>query len=433
MNQVTIYAESYGCSSNKYDYELLLGQLHKAGYIIEKDSEKANIILVNTCAVKKATEDRILRRLQYFASSGKPLIITGCLPKTDFKKIVEMVPLFSAMVDPFSLDKITEAVSKAAKGVKQQTFFSKSPSDCTRLPQYRQNRFIHIAKISEGCIGACSYCCAKFARGQLHSYPLESIINNIKRSIIEDAKEIYITSQDTGCYGMDNGLSLIDLLEEIKGLSGDFKVRLGMMTPNLALKMIDDLLEIWRSEKFFKFVHIPVQSGSDTVLKEMNRQYKVAEFVDLVKRIRDGFHYFTIATDIIVGFPTESANDFNSTIKLVEKTKPDIVNISRYGHRKGTISSNLPYLPTETVNQRSRILTLLCSQISLESNKNMIGKRFFTYVTDANDKGTFLARASNYKRILLSDRKELLGKKVRVKVAECTERYLLGELSEPKP
>jgi len=430
MRDISVYAESYGCASNKYDYEVLLGQLSKAGYRIETDAAKADVILLNTCAVKKATEDRILRRLCDFANRGKPLIIAGCLPKVDPRRVAEAAPSYSAVVDPFTIDRINEVISKALQGERRQIYFSESPVDSTLLPQSRSNRFISITKISEGCLGSCSYCCAKLARGRLFSFPQERILDKIKRSLREGAREIYLTSQDAGCYGRDVGINLIDLLQSIGKLRGDFKVRVGMMTPNYALEMIDDLLEIYKNRRFFKFVHVPVQTGSDTVLADMNREYSAGDFVFLAQRIRKRFPRFTVATDIIVGFPTETDQDFAETVKLVEETGPDVVNISRYGHRPRTASSSLPSLPADIVNQRSKTLSLLCSKISFDSNSRMIGRRFSSYVTEKSERGTFLARAPNYKRVLVEHRANLLGKSAGIRVTGCADRYLTGEVTQ---
>ncbi len=427
-NSYCIYSENYGCSSNKYDHEVILGQLSKAGYPIEKDINKADIILVNTCAVKRPTEDRIIKRLQVLAQLEKPLIISGCLSKVNPKKIVNMIPSYSALVDPFSIHKITDIVARIVEGEKNKIYTSYNPHDTSTLPRWRSNKYISIVKISEGCLGDCSYCCTKIARGRLFSFPPQNIIKNIRQASHEGAREIYLTSQDTGCYGTERGTDLARLLRKILELKGDFKVRIGMMTPNFAKRNLDCLLDIINEKRFFKFIHIPVQSGSDKVLETMKRKYSIQEFISICRILKKANPDLTIATDIIVGFPTESEHDFKETVKLIQTIKPDITNISKYGPRKGTASSALPSLDTSIINRRSKILSNICAKISRESNSRMIGNQISTYITDMNNKKKYIARTPNYKKILINNNQTLLGKKCNIEVVDYTHRYLIGDL-----
>ncbi|WP_455367413.1 tRNA (N(6)-L-threonylcarbamoyladenosine(37)-C(2))-methylthiotransferase [[Eubacterium] cellulosolvens] len=429
-NSCCIYSENYGCSSNKYDHEVILGQLSEAGYPIEKDINKADIILVNTCAVKRPTEDRIIKRLQVLAQLEKPIIISGCLSKVNPKKIVNMVPSYSALVDPFSIHRITDIVARTMEGEKNKTYYSYYPQDTSTLPRWRSNKYIRIVKISEGCLGDCSYCCTKIARGRLFSFPPQRIIENIKQLSREGAREIYLTSQDTGCYGTERGTDLARLLKKIVELKGDFKVRIGMMTPNSAEKILDCLLDIINNKRFFKFIHIPVQSGSDGVLEAMNRRYSIKEFISICKILKKTNPDLTIATDIIVGYPTETEHDFKETLQLIQTIKPDITNISKYGSRKGTASSALPNLDTNIINRRSKILSNICAKISRESNSRMMGNQVSTYITDKNNKEKLTARTPNYKKILINNKQALIGKKCNIEVVDYTQRYLIGDLKK---
>ncbi|MEM1550792.1 MAG: tRNA (N(6)-L-threonylcarbamoyladenosine(37)-C(2))-methylthiotransferase, partial [Candidatus Bathyarchaeia archaeon] len=323
-----IYIENYGCAANKADLEIMLAYIVNAGYRIVDRVEDADIILINTCGVKKPTEDRVVGRIRFFDGLNKPLIVAGCLPKINFKAIMSAAPNFSAVLDPYSVDKILLALKAAEGGEKNRVFFSEKPIVKPEQPKVRLNEVIEIIPISEGCLGACAYCCVRFARGSLFSYPKELIVNRVRSAVSEGVREVWLTSQDNGAYGVDIGTSLVDLLKECCGINRKFFIRVGMMNPNHAIKMLPELILAYRDEHIFKFLHIPVQSGDDEVLRMMNRKYTVEEFKRVVEFFRRVIPDVTVATDIICGFPGESRDAFERTLRLIEDVKPDIVNIS---------------------------------------------------------------------------------------------------------
>ena len=209
------------------------------------------------------------------------------------------------------------------------------------------------------CLGDCSFCITKLAKGNLQSFPKEDIINEIKKRIEEGYKRINLTSTDNGCYGLDINTSLVSLLKNITEIPGDFKIRIGMINPNYAKLYLNDLIKIYKSDKIIKFLHIPVQSGSNKILKDMNRKYKVQDFINVVSKFRKNILGINISTDIIVGYPTESEEDFEETLNLVKKIKPEVLNISKFTSRPGTKASRLKQLKTEEIKRRSVILTNL--------------------------------------------------------------------------
>jgi MiaB/RimO family radical SAM methylthiotransferase len=169
-----------------------------------------------------------------------------------------------------------------------------------------------------------------FARGHLKSSSVDEIAKRVKMDMDSGAKEVWLTGQDMAAYGRDIQVTLVSLLNRLCQLDGDYMIRVGMMTPNLALDMLDDLIEVFRNEHVFKFVHLPVQSGDDQVLRRMNRLYSVSQFKDIVEAFRDAFPRMTIATDIICGFPSETDENFTRSLALIEEVKPDVVNISKF-------------------------------------------------------------------------------------------------------
>ncbi|MEM1673433.1 MAG: tRNA (N(6)-L-threonylcarbamoyladenosine(37)-C(2))-methylthiotransferase [Candidatus Bathyarchaeia archaeon] len=423
-----IYIESYGCAANKADLEIMLAHIVNAGYKIINRIEDADIIMINTCGVKKPTEDRMLGRIRFFNGLNKPLIIAGCLPKINFEAVTKAAPNFSAMLDPYSIDKILLALKAAESGERNKIFFSEKPIVKPAQPKIRLNRVIEIIPISEGCLGVCTYCCVRFARGRLFSYPKELIVDRIKSAIIDGAKEIWLTSQDNGAYGADIGTNFVELLKECSSLEGKFLIRVGMMNPNHVIKMLPELIETYKNERIFKFLHIPVQSGDNDVLKMMNRKYTVEEFKSIVESFRREIPEITIATDIICGFPGESRESFERTLQLIEDVKPDIINISKFFPRPNTPAARMKQLDSREVAVRSRVATDLVSRISLKMNMRWIGWEGEILVDEKGPGDSWIGRNYAYKPIVVRSQKNLLGEFINVKVTEAHVNYLEAEI-----
>jgi len=420
-----VYVENYGCASNKHDLEIMLALLSNAGYLRHAEASSSDIILINTCAVKKPTEDRILSRLGFLSTLNKPIVISGCLPKINLDAVENAAPNYAAAIDPFSISQIVEVARAAERGERGRRYFSDRPVIKPILPHSRLNRFIEIVEVAEGCAGVCAYCCVRFARGKLHSYPQDMILNRIQDAIQDGAIEIWLTGQDIGAYGKDIGAKLTDLVRRVVEIPGEFRVRLGMMNPNWVGGMLGEILDLYMNPKIYKFAHLPVQSGSDAVLETMLRPYRVRDFVEIVEALRENIPQIAVATDMIVGFPTERDEDFALSLELVRKTRPDIVNISKYAPRAGTAASRMKELPVSVVSERSKLLSSICAQLSLESNLRMIGFEECVYVAARNSKGKSIGRTSNYKIVILQDA-SLLGKKILTKISGAGSRYLEG-------
>ncbi len=427
MTKKLVYVENYGCAANKFDLEILLAYLEQAGYSVTNDSELADVFLVNTCGVKKPTEDRVLEKLRVLEEHHTPLIITGCLPKINLYAVLKAAPSFSVILDPHSLDKIPLAMGSIVRGEKNRIFFSENPLRKLRLPKSRLNSAIEIISISEGCAGACTYCCVRFARGSLLSYSKEIIVERIGKAVDEGVKEIWMTSQDTGAYGTEVGTNLAELLQECCKVKGKFLIRVGMMNPHHVLPILPELIEAYKDEKIFKFLHLPVQSGDNEVLKRMKRQYTVEQFKDIVKSFREEFPEITLSTDIICGFPREGLDDFERTLNLVEEVKLDIVNISKFFVRPKTPAKNMEQLDAREVKDRSRRLTRLVNTVSCNRNqrwRNWTGE----VLVDEKGKGhSWIGRNYTYKPIVIKTSENIFGQFVRVKVINAFKTYLEGE------
>lgn len=422
-----LYVENYGCAANKADLEIMLALLAEDGYSQCDDPARADLILVNSCGVKGQTEERIKNRLARLRPLGKPIIVSGCLPRINLAAIVGALPDFAAVLDPLSVDGISEIAARVEAGERNIVRFSNRPPIKPALPKSRLNERIEILQISEGCALNCSYCSTKLARGDLFSYPLEELIQRARRAVEGGAMEIWITAQDTGAYGIDIGLSLVDLLEGVTSIPGKFKVRVGMMNPMYARAMLDDLLRVYEDPKVYKFVHIPVQSGSAKVLKSMRRPYSPSDFAEVVRAFRERHPDITISTDVIVGFPGEEEGDFEKTVELMVKTKPDIVNISKFTPRPGTDAYRMDRIDSRVVGYRSRLLTKLCRDISHSNNLRYLGRELWATFAEGCGRRS-VGRLDNYRKVIV-DRPDLVGSSNLVRIEGASPRGFRGRLA----
>jgi threonylcarbamoyladenosine tRNA methylthiotransferase CDKAL1 len=252
----------------------------------------------------------------------------------------------------------------------------------------------------------------------------------VRKDLAAGVKEFWVTSQDMACYGRDIGTNLSALLKAVCAVEGDFRVRVGMMTPNLAQDMLGDLLEAFKSSKVFKFVHLPVQSGDDTVLRRMNRFYSVQDFRAVVDAFRGVFPEVTVATDVICGFPGETREAFANTLKLITETKPDIVNVSKFFARPGTAAAEMhdTVEPAE-IKRRSSEAAKLAKQVSFARNQRWVGWSGDVLVDERGKvAGSWIGRNFAYKPVTLKNPANLLGKTLHVKVVKAFSTYLSGKV-----
>ncbi|MEM3405734.1 MAG: tRNA (N(6)-L-threonylcarbamoyladenosine(37)-C(2))-methylthiotransferase [Candidatus Pacearchaeota archaeon] len=423
-----IYIESYGCSANQNNAEILKGILTKSGFNIVINERLADILIINTCIVKGPTEKKMERRISDLSKLNKSLIVAGCMPEVRSKELGKLKNVFLLGTHHYKdiLKLIYDIRNKKYK-IEEYLSYKKEIKLC--LEKIKKNEVIGITQISEGCLGNCNFCITKLAKGKLFSYPQDKIIENIKKDLKSGCKEIWITSQDNASYGLERGKrELPDLLEKILSLKENFFVRVGMMNPNNVLPILNDLIRIYKNDKMFKFLHIPLQSGSNRILKEMNRYYKVEDFLYIVKKFRKEIPNITISTDIIVAYPSETEKDFKETIKVIKKIKPDIINYTKYWPMKGTKAAKEKQIDVKIAKERIKKLSEICKKISEEENKKWINWKG-KIIIDEFKNNLLIARNIFYKPIVLkTDDKKLLGKFVNVRVINSFTNYLLGEI-----
>lgn len=356
MEPQYIYFETYGCTANQNNTEIMKGLVLQSGLQITNNTDIADLLVINTCIVKEPTEKKIERRLQDLRKkyNKKPIVVAGCMPEARADKLTGFYLLGTHHVHD-----IAKLIRKIYEGRYSEEEFLKQRNEIKLcLPKISNKEKIAITQLSEGCLGNCSFCIVRLAKHKLFSYPQEKIIENIERDLKSGAKEIWLTSQDNANYGLDEGKQkLPELMDKILNLKGNFKIRIGMMNPGNLLPILDELIKIYKHKKMKPFLHLPLQSGSNKILKLMNRNYKVKDFLKIVRKFKEEISGLFLSTDIIVGFPTETEKDFQETLNIIKKIKPSFINISRYWALKGTKAAEMKQVPVKILKKRIKKLT----------------------------------------------------------------------------
>ena len=370
-----VFIETYGCRYNFGDTAKLVEILKHKGSTFVDSATEADAIIINTCTVVGTTERRMLRRLSRYREYD--LFVTGCMP------VVQREAIFAVCTPTIIL--------------------SETIRDAYRSIGTVAGKGVAIVQTAQGCSGRCTYCLTRFARGPLKSFTDDEILAEIRANEHAGSSEIQLTAQDMSCWGQDIGKSLPFLLKRIDDLQGEFKIRVGMMNPAMMKGILDDLIEAYASDHIFKFVHIPVQSGSDDVLHRMGRGYSVADFEEIITGFRKVYPDITLATDLIVGFPGETEEEFSQSLDLIERVRPNKINITRYSRRPFTPLFTVKDCPEWIKKDRSRIMNALAEKVYASINAGCIEKQVPFLVTETIKEGSVMARSPNYLGIVINE------------------------------
>lgn len=408
-----VYMETYGCAANQGDSSIIKGILQERGHKICKDIKNADFIFINTCIVIDTTQQRMMHRLNILKKEGKPVIVGGCMASA-LPHVVKKILPDAFLIPPRYIHHVADVVENRSKEffLKEKVFIPREIETKVNFP------------ISDGCLFNCSYCITKRARGNLISYSPEGIIEDVKFAVKNGCKEVRLTSQDTASYGRDIGTSLPSLISHICDIDAKFRIRVGMMHPLSAIPIFDEIMDSYAHEKVYKFLHLPLQSGSDDILKKMRRGYTVEDFLELVKKFRERYPDGTLATDVIVAFPSETKEDFEKTCKIVKEIKPDVLNVTRFSPRPYTDAKKMEgRIDTKTAKERSRRMAEIAERIALKKNKACIGKNYVALILEKQEEW-MVGKTENYKSVFLKYGK--IGEFLKVEIKDATATHLIG-------
>lgn len=427
-----IYIKTWGCSHNNSDGEYMTGQLAAYGYKITEDSGAADLWLLNSCTVKNPSEDNFRNAVKKAQELDKHLVVAGCVPQGQPRhQIIKGISVIGVQ----QIDRVVEVVEETLKGHtvrllgQKKVAGKKSGGAPLDLPKIRKNPLIEIIAINTGCLNQCTYCKTKHARGDLGSYQPEEIVARAKQAFEEGVVELWLTSEDTGAYGRDIGVTLPELLWQlVEVIPEGAMLRIGMTNPPYILEHLEEMAKILSHPRVYSFLHVPVQSASDSVLADMKREYCADDFRNVVDFLKEKVPGVTIATDIICGFPTETWEDFQETVALVEQYKFPSLFINQFYPRPGTPAARMKRLPTEEVKRRTREISKVFH--SYQPYDHKVGERQAVLITeDSKDGAHFVGHNKYYDQVLIHKSEgDLMGKMVHVEILSAGEHFQMARM-----
>jgi MiaB-like tRNA modifying enzyme len=420
---------SQGCSANLSESEQIAGLLAKIGYDVEfgiAGTRAAKALILNVCTVKG--ESSALKAVRNAKENypGTPMLVTGCTTPELIASLQKIDPEIS-IASTHAVERIPIIIKKIIAG-ERVLDLQKEHSPKLGIPKIRKNPIVGIVSIAEGCMDACSFCSTKMVKGKLKSYSISQIAEETKILTEEGCKEIWLTAQDASCYGFDAGTNLAELVMQIlKKTKGDYRIRIGMGNPRHTLKYADKLAEVYKDERVFKFLHLPVQSGSDKILQAMKRKHTVSDYKKLVDFFCSEFKDFAISTDIIVGFPGETEEDFQKSLELIKWSRPTGCNRTRFVPRKGTpAAAMLNQIPSVEKYRRSAELTKVFTETALQNNLKYVGTEQSILIDEVGKRNSLIGRANNYKPVAVrGDYK--IGDRINARIKDAEAFALIGE------
>ena len=432
---------SQGCAANFGDGEKIARILsQKSEVTFEFPEAKPEAFYLNVCTVKGNAGAMKLLRKAANTFPGVPIYITGCAPK-DFREEAHRTVPHVQFTSLKELEDSAALPPQPAQSPSSQTSARTPGSNKIYRNVLRESPFVGIVNIEEGCLDACAFCSTHLVKGRLHSFAPQTIVDQVQALVDDGCLEIQLTGQDCACYGFDIGTNLAELTQRIlTHVNGNYRIRLGMGNPRHVLGYQEALLDCFTDNRIYKFIHIPVQSGSENVLKAMNRRHTARDYATLAHAFTERFRKFTLSTDLIVGYPGETDADFNDTLKLLKETRPTVCNITRFVARPGTVAARLETskpthlesasslaVPDDIKHERSAILAEAFQQIALENNREWIGDEC-TVVTEKQGyrASTTIARNEAYRPVALQGTFPA-GQTLRVRITDAEPFALIAK------
>ncbi|EMA04967.1 tRNA (N(6)-L-threonylcarbamoyladenosine(37)-C(2))-methylthiotransferase [Haloferax denitrificans] len=417
------HIETYGCTSNRGESRAIESALRDAGHYRVDGPEEADVAIMNTCTVVEKTERNMLRRAKELEAETADLIITGCMALAQGNDFRE------EGIDAQILhwDDVPTAVTNG-----------ECPTPGPGVEPVLDG-VVGILPIARGCMSNCSYCITKFATGRVDSPSVDENVEKARALVHAGAKELRITGQDTGVYGWDNGdRKLPELLDRIcTEIDGEFRVRVGMANPGGVHGIREELADVFaRHDKLYNFIHAPVQSGSDEVLEHMRRQHRVDKFREIVETFDRELDYWTLSTDFIVGYPTETDADHERSMELLREIRPEKVNVTRFSKRPGTDAADLKGLGGTLKKERSKEMSEAKMDIVAAAYEEMVGTERDVLVVEEGTGDSVKCRDEAYRQIIVQNATEHglePGDFARVTVTAHQTVYAFAEPVEAQP
>ncbi|RMH79875.1 MAG: tRNA (N6-isopentenyl adenosine(37)-C2)-methylthiotransferase MiaB [Acidobacteria bacterium] len=428
------YIKTFGCQMNFNDSERLGGILQSMGYEPAQSYEDADLILLNTCTIREKPDQKVYSHLGEYKKvkekNPRALIgVCGCLAQRMGQELVQKAPMVDIMFSSFNMHQLPELIQQAQAGYRATAILEEPPQDEDKLwdyPTVRDNQFCAYVTVMKGCDKNCTYCVVPKTRGRQRSRSLESILSEVESLVKDGVKEVHLLGQNVTAWGQDIGMSFAELIYRVAQVDGVERIRFTTGHPkDLTEEMVRAMAEI---PQVCEHIHLPVQAGSNRVLKLMDRGYTKEEYLEKIQMLREYIPNMTFSTDIIVGFPTETEEDFEHTLDVLKRVEFEQVFSFKYSPRPDTPAYSMEgQVPDEVKTERMRRL--------LELQKSIISKKARLYqgtvqevLFESYQEGKLLGRTRTNRWVSVEGGEELLGKLVRVKITKPHLYSMEGEL-----
>ncbi len=432
--RLKVCIETYGCQMNEYDSELVRAILLEGGFEEVSDPILSDVILINTCAVRENAHNRVYGRLQQLGHLAKKKKLTigilGCMAQNLKVELLERKLHVDLIAGPDSYRNLPQLIHKARNGAGQAAALELSESETyDDIYPSRQEGVNAWIAVTRGCDNFCTFCVVPYTRGRERSRPLESVVDEAKRLASEGCSQITLLGQNVNSY-KNRGHSFADLMQAVADIPGIRRVRFTAPHPK---DFPDDLLRLISSHPHVcKHIHLPLQAGNDRILKMMNRRHTAMEYIKLVDHIREMIPHISLTTDIILGFPTETRDDFMDTVHVMEQMQFDSAFIFNYSERKGTVAARRwpNDVPSEEKKYRITLLNEIQKKISLSRNRAHIGRIYEILVEGPSKRNPndWTGRTDGNKIVVFPKYNEKPGDYIDVKICSITANTLKGEI-----
>ena len=434
----TAYVETYGCQQNEADSEKLRGYLIQSGYRMISEAEGADVVILNTCAIREHAEQRVFGNLGALTHTkrrhpAQKIFLCGCMAGQEVvsSRIKASYPHVDGVFSTHHLWQFPEILWKVLDGKKRQFYITDEPGSIAEgIPQQRDSQLKAWVSIMYGCNNFCTYCIVPYVRGRERSRQPEDILRECRALIESGVKDITLLGQNVNSYGKDLscGVDFADLLEQIAQIPGDFLIRFMTSHPRDASNKLFDTMA--KYDKIAKQLHLPFQSGSSRVLKAMNRHYDRETYLEKVRYAKQVMSSLVLTSDVIVGFPGETEEDFAQTLSLIEQVHYDSLFTFIFSPRPGTPAASMEDpTPKEEKNRRFDRLCALQNAISEQVHQNYVGKTMRCLV-DGRDKEFLTARTEGGRLVRFQGCDSLIGSFQNLTITGATTWSLTGELAE---
>jgi tRNA-2-methylthio-N6-dimethylallyladenosine synthase len=399
---------TYGCQMNKSDSERIASFFDGKGFE-ESSLEEANVIVINSCSIRQSAIDRMEAKIRKIKKiDHQKVILTGCVLEKDKKKLAPFFDYYFPPQDTKDWDFL--------KKEKNENFFDITP---------KRSGITAYISIMTGCDNFCSYCVVPYTKGRERSRGIKEVVKEAEEAIKKGHKEIWLLGQNVNSY--KGGLTFANLLRKIDNIKGDFWIRFASSHPkDLSLETINAIRDC---KKVTKYLHLPIQSGDDEILKKMNRPYDTKRYKEIIEEVRKNIPGISISTDVIVGFPEETEKHFSNTVKLFRELDFDMAYVSRYSPRAETSASKIKETVTnEEKKRREKVLEEIIKESAQKRNISFIGKNLNLLVSRKNKSNYLIGKTTGYQNVIFKGKKDYIGKFTKVKITHSSSWGLKGTI-----